>query len=230
MKREVSSKKWGHGFLSLSVMSEKEKRQCFYSFLRTNDANLQKQDKNLWLCPLKCLQLFLLLSVIPYPVFSTWLCIISSLSFLLSLMIWSITVGIVQLCVFEFISRCLCLISVKEHLDGHAGKGQTERVNGEDTEVCQSNDFFFFSPVNLGLKRWLNVLEQMLGRPKSWLKVSCSLYLGGGGTSCLLRLWTDSQIKVHVRMERLGSYNRLGILPVPLSLCCHPPGWTFSIA
>lgn len=46
-------------------------------------------------------------------------------------------------CFFSFINQCLCLISVKEHLDGHASKGQTERLNGEDTVVCQSNDFFF---------------------------------------------------------------------------------------
>lgn len=131
---------------------------------------------------------------------------------------WEASLSALWNCVFSvFICHVCTLIPVKKHLPGHAKQG-TKQGRWMGRTLRPASQIIIPPEVNLWLKSKVNLLEQTLGRPKSWLKVTCSLFLGGVRSSCLLGLLSDSHIKVLVRMERLGSHNKLGILPAPLSL------------
>lgn len=186
--------------------------------------NIQQQVRNLRFCPVMCLQLFRLLSLF-LPILVYLFPLISSLSSLLSLMIWSNKAYMVQLCLQAFLS-IHGLIFVKEHLPREE---QNREVEWNDTEVCPSSAPPSF-PVDLGMMSKVYLLKQMLGRLKTCLKLHAVFAWVATGWGVYSGFWSDSQIKVHVRMERLRNHNWLGILPAPMSLCWHPPGWTVDIA
>lgn len=163
---------------------------------RTNDANLLKQDGNLGLFFLwsGCSSSFLLLSLILPHGLSSRLSVISPLSYLLPLMNWSFTVCREQLGALGFTSQRLC------------PEGTSARSCSQGTKQTLWMGWTVKPPSQMSpppthhhhhptVKIWANLLEQTLRRPKSWLKVTCSLYLGGVGSSCLLRLfvWLTNQ-------------------------------------
>lgn len=51
---------------SCKCEARKKRKDSLFFSLRTNDTNLQKQDRNPWLCPTKGLQLFLSVSFLSF--------------------------------------------------------------------------------------------------------------------------------------------------------------------
>lgn len=150
---------------------------------------LQYQDRNRSLCPLKWTQLLLSASAVVLLVSSPSLYLLDP-----TLIVkWSETSLSTRSRVSSRISksswplwRNICVVMGDEFLTNRFTKRSQS-----DSGVCQSTCFSF-----LQITAAEKIGEQMLRRPKGWLNVPLNLFLGGDRICCLLRLRTDSQIKV----------------------------------
>lgn len=166
------------------MKSDKEKRQCLYFCLRTNDTNLQKQDRNLWLCPVKCLQLFPSVSFHSFTLLSFLLGYLLFILYLASYLWWC-EASLSALCNCVFYKSVFVPWSLWRNIcPVMLARDKTETVNGEDTEACQSNDFPPPPPppqLTWGLKsRWTSLNKRWGDQRVDWKLLAVFTWVASG--------------------------------------------------